>query len=55
MIFLMWATFKVFIEFVMILLLFDVLVFRPGGIWDLSYLTRGGTHTPCIGRQSFIH
>ena len=51
----MWATFKVFIEFVMILPLFYVLVFWPGGRWDLIYLTRGGAHTPCIGRQSFIH
>ena len=32
----MWITFKVFIEFVTILLLFYVLVFWPrGGVWDL--------------------
>ena len=28
--------FKVFIEFVTVLLLFSILVFRPGGMWDLS-------------------
>ena len=37
---LMWAIFKVFIEFVTILLLFCVLVFWPGGMWDLSSLLR---------------
>ena len=26
--------------------------FRPGGVWDLSSLTRNWTRTPCIGRQS---
>ena len=34
--FLMWTIFKVFIEFVIILLLFYVLVFWPWGMWDLS-------------------
>ena len=34
--FLMWTIFKVFIEFVTILLLFYVLVFWPRGMWDLS-------------------
>ena len=34
--FLMWTIFKVFIEFVTILLLFYVLVFWPWGMWDLS-------------------
>ena len=38
-----WAIFKVFIEFVTILLLFYVLVFWPHGMWDLSSLTRDGT------------
>ena len=28
-----------------------VLVFCPGGIWDLSSPTSGGTHTPCVGSQ----
>ena len=48
----MWTIFKVFIEFVTLLLLFYVLVFWPRGIWDLSSPTRDRTHTPCIGRQS---
>ena len=42
--------FKSFIEFVTILLL--VYVFWWRGLWELSSLTRDGTHTPCIGRQS---
>ena len=33
---LMWTIFKVFIEFVTILLLFYVLVFWPRGTWDRS-------------------
>ena len=44
--------FKVFIEFITILLLFCVLVFYPRGMWDLSSLTRARTCTPFIGRQS---
>ena len=32
----MWTIFKVFIEFVAILLLFYVLVFSSRGMWDLS-------------------
>ena len=48
----MWTSFKVFIEFVTILLLFYVLVFWPRGMWDLSSPTRDQTHTPCIGRRS---
>jgi len=27
----------------------------PGGMWDLSYLTRNGTWVPCIGRQILSH
>ena len=38
--FFMWTTFKVFIEFVTILLLFYILVFWPGSMWDLNFLTR---------------
>ena len=38
--FLVWSIFKVFIEFVAILLLFYVLVFWPQGMWDLSFPTR---------------
>ena len=36
----MWTIFKVFIEFVTIMLLFHVLDFWPQGTWDLSPLTR---------------
>ena len=54
-IFLMWTIFKVFIEFVTILLLFYVLVFWPRGMWGLTSLTRDQTHTPFIGRQSLNH
>ena len=46
----MWTIFKVFIEFVTILLLFYALVFWPQGMWDLSSLTRDRTRTACIGR-----
>ena len=50
--FLIWTTFKVFIDFVTILFLFyDFSIFATG-MWDLSSLTRDQTHTPCIGRQS---
>ena len=38
--FLLQTIFKVFIEFVTILLLFYVLVFWPQDMWDLSFLTR---------------
>ena len=48
----MW---KVFIEFVTILLLFYVLVFWPQVMWDLSSRTRDQTRTPCIGRWSLNH
>ena len=48
--FLIWTTFKVFIEFVTILLLFYVLVFWPRGMWDPTSPTRDQTCTPCIGR-----
>ena len=48
----MWTIFKVFVEFVTILLLFYVLVFWPRGMWDFSSSIRYRTCTPCIGRQS---
>ena len=51
----MWTIFQVFIEFFTILLLFYALVFRLQGTWDLSSLTRGGTHTACNGRWSLNH
>ena len=35
-----WTIFKVFIEFVTILLLFYVLVSWPQGMWNLDPLTR---------------
>ena len=38
--------FKVFIEFVSVLLLLYVLIFWPRGLWDPSPLTRDGAHTP---------
>ena len=44
--------FKVFIEFVTILLLFYVWVFWLRGMWDPSSPTRDQTRTPCIGRLS---
>ena len=53
--FLIWTIFKVFIEFVTVLLLFYVLVFWPQGMWDLSSPTRDRACTPCIGRQSLNH
>ena len=43
--------FKVFIEFVTILLLFYVF-FWLWGMWDLSSLTRDQTCTPCLRKQS---
>ena len=54
-IFLMWTIFKVFIEFVTILLLFYVFGFWPQGTWDLISLIRDRTPAPCIGRQSLNH
>ena len=39
-------------EFVIILFLFNILVFWPGGMWDLSSLTRDRTCNPCIGSGS---
>ena len=46
----MWTIFTVFIECVVILLLFYALVFWPQGMWGLSFPTRDHTHTPCTGR-----
>ena len=43
--------FKKSIEFITILLLFYVLGFRPWAMWDLSFLTKDWTCTPCIGWQ----
>ena len=43
--------FKVFIEFFTTLLLFNVLVLWPRGMWDLSSPTRDRAHTLFIGTQ----
>ena len=51
----MWTVFKVFVEFVTILLLFYVLVLWPQGMLDLSSLTRDPQCTTCIGRQNLNH
>ena len=53
--FLMCIFLKDFIEFVTILLLFDILIFWPWGIWDLSFPIRDWTHTRYIRRQSLSH
>ena len=37
------------------LLLFYISVFWPPGMWDLSFLTKDWTRTPCIGRWSLNH
>ena len=50
--FLMWTIFKVFIDFVTMLLLFYVLALWLQGMWDLSSLTRDRIHTPCPERQT---
>ena len=42
----MWTIFKLFIEFVTILLLCHVLVFWPRGLWDSQRLDRGSNLDP---------
>ena len=42
--------FKVFMEFVTILLLFFALDFWPRGMWDISFLIRDQTHISFIRR-----
>ena len=52
----MWTMFfKVFIEFVIVLLLFYVLFFWLKSMWDLSTPIRDQTHTPSTGRRSLNH
>ena len=51
----MQTTFKVFIEFVTILLLFYVLALWPRGTGDLSSATRDRTRTALIERRSRNH
>ena len=57
--FFMWTILKFFIEFATILLLFHGfcfwVFFSLRGMWDLSFLTRDRTCTPCIRRQSLNH
>ena len=48
--FLIWTIFKIFVEFVAILLLFYLFIFWSQGIWDLDSPPRDQTHTLCIGR-----
>ena len=50
--FLMWTTFKVFPEFVTVVLLFYVLVFWPRGMWDPD---QGPNPHPVTGRGSLNH
>ena len=45
----MCTIFKIFIEFVIILFLFYVVVFWPRGIWELSSPTNDRTCAPCSG------
>ena len=45
--FVMWTIFKVFIEFVTVLLLFMFWIFWPRGMWNLSFLTRDWTCFLC--------
>ena len=52
MVFLMWTIFKVFTEFVTVVLLFYVLAVRKV---DLRSPTKDRTLIPCIGRQSLNH
>ena len=47
--------FKVFIEFIPILLLFNVLVFCLQDLWDLSSPTRDRTRIPCIEMWRLNH
>ena len=49
--FFMRTIFKVFIEFVTILLPFFVLVFWLQGMWNLSSPTGDRTHNPCTGNK----
>ena len=47
--------FKIFIEFVTLLLLFYVLSFWPQGMWDLGSPVKVWTHITCTGRASLNH
>ena len=52
--FLCGTNFKVFIEFVTILLLFYVLVFWPWGMWDLRSPKKDWTRTPRVEKERNI-
>ena len=47
--------FLVFIEFVIVLLLFYILFFWLWGMWNLNSLTRDETFTPCTEKHSLNH
>ena len=47
--------FKVFVEFITILLLVCVLVFLSMRMWHISSQFQDQTHTPCTGRRSLNH
>ena len=47
--------FKIFIEFVTLLLLFYVLSFWPQGMWDLGSPVKVWAHITCPGRPSLSH
>ena len=52
----MWIIKKnFFIEFVTILLLYYVLVFRPRGIWNFSSMSKDQTYTLYTGRKNLSH
>ena len=59
----MWTIFKIFIEFVSVLLLIyicvyiyiHIYIYWPRGIWDLGSSPRDWNCTPCIGRWSLNH
>ena len=54
-IFLMWTIFKVYIEYIIIFLLFYVLVFWPLGMWDLASLTEDWICSQGIRTGSLNH
>ena len=57
--FLRQTIFKVFIKSIIKQLLFfcffNVFIFLPWGIWDISSPTRNGIHIPYVGKWSFNH
>ena len=51
----MSTTFEVFIEFVTVIVSVLCLISWPWGMWDICSPTRGGTCTPCAGKQHLSH